>query len=287
MVDMLDALDAGVLAQRGGVEAHRADRREARLEPGQRLERGGGADRLVLGQQRQAGDVAHRHHRAREAALGACRRRALVRAQRPGVELGAVETLYRRDQVGADALRHEAELVVDARVHEPRATVAAHRPATHALDAAGDDQVLPAAPDLGRGEVDRLEPRSAEAAVREAGHRLRPVGVEHRGARDVAALLADRRHAAEHDVVDQRSVERVTLLQGVQQRAQQPHRRGLVQRAVLLALAARRAQVVVDPGFGHRRDSVGGGAWPLGRRAASCARTLSLIRRSSASVASM
>ena len=42
---------------------------------------------------------------------------------------------------------------------------------------------------------------------------LRPFGVEHRGARDVGALLADGRDAAEHHVVDQRRVELVAALQ--------------------------------------------------------------------------
>ncbi len=80
---------------------------------------------------------------------------------------------------------------------------------------------------------------------------LRPFGIQHRGARDVGALLADRRHAAEHHVVDDRGVEVVPPLHRLQQRAQQPHGGGLVQRAVLLALAARGAHVVVDECVGH------------------------------------
>ena len=98
-------------------------------------------------------------------------------------------------------------LLVDARVHHPGAAVAAHRPAAHALHAAGHHQVFPAALDLGGGQVHRLQPAGAEAALRHAGHGLRPFGVQHRGARDVGALLAHRRHAAQHHVVHQRGVE--------------------------------------------------------------------------------
>jgi hypothetical protein len=100
-----------------------------------------------------------------------------------------------------------------------------------------------------------FQPRGAEAALRDAGHGLRPLGVEHRGARDVGALLAHRRDAAQHHVVDQRWCRATALLQRLQQRAQQPHRRGLVQAAVLLALATRRAHVVVDEGFAHVDDA--------------------------------
>ena len=96
-----------------------------------------------------------------------------------------------------------------------------------------------------------LQARCAEAALRDAGAGLRPFGIEHRGARDVGALLAHGRDAAEHHVVDQRGVELVAALHLLEQRAQQPRGRGLVQAAVFLALAARRAQVVVDVGVAH------------------------------------
>ena len=43
----------------------------------------------------------------------------------------------------------------------------------------------------------------------------------------------------------------MALLQRLQQCAQQPHGRGLVQAAVFLALAARRAHGVVNVGFDH------------------------------------
>ena len=83
----------------------------------------------------------------------------LVRVERKGVDVGAAEAFHRGDQVGADALRHEAQLVVDARVHRPGAAVGAHLPAAHALDAAAHHQVFEAAGHLGGGEVHALEAR--------------------------------------------------------------------------------------------------------------------------------
>jgi hypothetical protein len=225
---------------------HGPHHRERRVEFGQRLDRRARANRLVLGQHQQASDVVHRHDRLREAPFGARCGRLPVRVQRKRVDIGPVPALERGDQVCAHALRHEAELLVDARVHEPGATVAAHRPAAHALDPAADDEVFEPATDLRCSQVHRLEAGSAEAALRHAGHRLRPLGVEHGRARDVGALLAYRGDAAEHHVVDQCGVEPVARFKRLQQRAQQPHRRGLVQRTVLLALATRRTYVVED-----------------------------------------
>ena len=70
VVHVLDALHGGVLAQRGGVEAHAAHHREAGLELGHRLERWRSA-RIVSSsvQHRQAGDVVHRHDGAARSGL--------------------------------------------------------------------------------------------------------------------------------------------------------------------------------------------------------------------------
>ena len=94
------------------------------------------------------------------------------------------------------------------RVGRPGAAVGAHRHPAHRLDAAGEDQVLEAAADAGRGLVDRLEAGGAEAVELHAGDGLGVAGRERRGLGDVAALLADRRDDAEHDVVDAARVER-------------------------------------------------------------------------------
>jgi hypothetical protein len=104
---------------------------------------------------------------------------------------------------------------------------------------------------LAAAKVHGLQARGAEARQRDPGHRFGPAGVEHGGAGDVGALLAHRRDATQHYVVDERGVEIQALLQASQQAAQQPHRRRLVQAAVLLAFAARGADVVVDQCIGH------------------------------------
>ena len=104
-------------------------------------------------------EVADRDDRVGEAALGLRGGGALLRAGGVGVDVLAAEALDRRDQVGADALRDEGGVVVGLGVHRPGAAVGAHRHARHRLDAAGEDEVLPAGGDLLRGDVDGLEAR--------------------------------------------------------------------------------------------------------------------------------
>ena len=60
------------------------------------------------------------------------------------VDVFTGETFDGGDQVCADALRGDVEVVGRGGVGEHRATVAAHGHARHGLDAAGDDQVVPA-----------------------------------------------------------------------------------------------------------------------------------------------
>ena len=103
-----------------------------------------------------------------------------------------------------------------------------------------------AAHDLGGGEIHRIEARRAEPADLDARHRLAETGFQRREARDVGAGLADRIDHAEHDVVDDIFLEMVALLQRFQRRRRQRQRGHLVQRAIGLAAAARRANVIVD-----------------------------------------
>ena len=251
VVDVMDLLDRRVLAQRRGIEAHLAHLLEARFQARQRLRRGAGPDGLVVVEHGDAVDVLHRDHALLEVTCGLGGGSALVRARGEGVNIMAGEAFEAGDQVRADALWRKAHQAVDARVHHHRAAIAAHRPAAHALDAAGDHEVFLAAHHLHCSEVHALQARGAEAALRHAGHGLVPAGVEHGGARDIRALLADRGHATQNDVVHQRGVEMVAGLERVEERLEQVHRRDLVQRTVLLALAARRAHGVVDVSLGH------------------------------------
>ena len=105
----------------------------------------------------------------REAAVGPRLRGPLLGHDGVRVDVVAGEALDGGDQVGADALRHEVGVVGGLRVHRPGAAVGAHRHAAHRLDAAGEDQGLPAGADLGRGEVDGLEAGGAEAVELDAG----------------------------------------------------------------------------------------------------------------------
>ena len=253
-VDVVDALDPVVLLQRDGVEAAvLAHHRERRLEAGERLDGRAGADELVAVEHDVVVEVEHRDDRVGEAALGLRGRGALLRADGVGVDVVAGEALDRRDQVRADALRDEARVVVGLRVHRPGAAVGAHRHARHRLDAAGEDQVLPAGGDLLGGDVDGLEARGAEAVELDAGDGVRQAGLDRRGLGDVGALVADRRHAAEDDVVDPVGIKAPVARE---QLVHQPHhevdRLGRVQRAVALALAARGANPVEHQCFRRR-----------------------------------
>lgn len=196
-------------------------------------------------------DVKHRHDGSLEAALGTGNGGQLVRAHRKRVHVGAAPARQCGDQIGANALRREAHRLVDARVHHPGAAVAAHGPAAHGFNPARHHQIFHAAHHLGRSQVHGLQARRTKAAERDAGHCLRPAGVQHRRAGDVGALLTHRRDATQHQVVHQPRIQSVTLLHRLQQRAQQPHGAGLVQSAVLFALAAQRAHVVLDKGLRH------------------------------------
>ena len=96
---------------------------------------------------------------------------------------------------------------VGHRVVEPGAAVGAHRHPGHRLDAAREDQVLPARTDLRRGQVDGFQARGTEAVLLDAGHRVGQAGGDGGDPGDVGALVADRADDAEHDVVDGGRVE--------------------------------------------------------------------------------
>ena len=180
---------------------------ERRLELAERLDRRAGADELVVVEDDVVVEVLDRDDGVGELALVARGGGALLRAGGVRVDVLAAELLDRRDEVGADALRDERRVVVRLGVHRPGAAVGAHRHARHRLDAAGEDEVLPAGGDLLRGDVDGLEARGAEAVELDAGDGVGQAGLDRGGLGDVGALVADRRDAAEHDVVDAVRVE--------------------------------------------------------------------------------
>ena len=182
----------------------------------ERLDRRAGADELVLVEDDLVVEVLDRDDGARRSSrLGLrARRRAPASGRR-------TRRRPRGDQPSTVAIRsapmpcgHEAGVVVGLGVHRPGAAVGAHRDARHRLDAAGEDEVLPAGGDLLRGDVDGLEARGAEAVELDAGDGVRQAGLDGGGLGDVAALVADGRDAAEDDVVDRVGIELVVARRG-------------------------------------------------------------------------
>src|SRR3984893_17097830 len=127
-VNVFDLLDPVILLQRPVVEAaHRADPVERGLQLCQTLHRGVGTHVLVVVEDQESVLVTHRHDGLREITTRPGLRRFLLRPQRIGVDVLAGEALDSGDQVGADPLRDEADLVVGLRVGRPRAAIGAHR----------------------------------------------------------------------------------------------------------------------------------------------------------------
>ena len=180
-----------------------ADALEGGLQLGQTLHGGVGPHVLVVVKNHQAVLVADRHHGLGEVAARPRLGGLLLDAQRVGVDVLAGEALDGGDQVGADALRHEADVVVGGRVERHGAAVGAHRHPAHRLHAAGQDQVVPARPHLLRGGVHRLQARGTEPVELHAADGVGQPGGQHRGAGDVGALVTDRRDHAQHHIADQ------------------------------------------------------------------------------------
>ena len=197
-----------VLLQRHVVEtAHFADALERRLQLGQAFHGAVGADVLVMVENHEAVLILDRHDGLGEVAARPGRRGLLLRPQRVGVDVLAGEALDGRDQVGADALGHEADRVIGFRVGRPGAAVGTHRHPRHGLDAAGQHQVVPAGADLLRGRVHGLQAGRTEPVELHATGGVGQAGSQHRGAGDVAALVTDGRDDTKDDVADQVLVE--------------------------------------------------------------------------------
>ena len=129
----------------------------------------------------------------------------------------------------------------------------------HSTPAGHDDVVGPGHHALG-GEVDGLLGGAALAVDGGGRHRLGPSGGQHRVATDVERLLAHLHDAAGDDVVDERRVEVVARLEGLERLGGQVD--GVPVAELAVALAAGGADGVDDHGGGH------GGPPPFRRRAA-------------------
>src|SRR5690606_15933925 len=121
----------------------------------------------------------------------------------------------------------------------------------HRFNTSGDDHLLLAADDGGVRKVHRIEAGGAVAIDLYPGDSMGKTGCEHGVAGNVPARLADRIDAAEDDVVYPRRIELAAFANGRQRAGGEHRRRNLVQRAVLLAAAARRTDMIVDECFRH------------------------------------
>ena len=201
-VDVVDLLHVGVALEGDGIErgAHPG---EGGLELGERLDGGAGAGVLVLVEEGLALEIDDGEQALGEAVLLDRLLGLVLAVEGEGVAVGAGEALDGGDEVGRDALRHLGELLPQVHVVAvDAAPVGAHRHARHALDAAGDDQLLLAGHHAHGREVERLGARAAEAVQGHARGGVGPAGGEHGVAAHVGALLADLADAADDDVFD-------------------------------------------------------------------------------------
>ena len=189
--------------------------------------------------------------RAVEAAIVPRRRGALLAFDRVGVDVVARKSVFGRDQVGGNALRHEVMRDRDRRIDRPGAAGRADADAAHRFDAAADRHVLLSGHDLRGGEIHRVEAGRTEAVDLHAGHAVAIAGDQRRvRAISAPASPTGSTHAQDH-VVDQSGIELVAVLDGAERLAREIERGHFVQRAVDLAAAARGAHVIVDEGVGH------------------------------------
>src|SRR5258705_12738525 len=154
-----------------------------------------------------------------------------------------------RDQIRRYALWRQPRRIVEESVAGHRTAGPHHWHQRHHFDAAGDDQIGLPSLYFRRGHIDGLQPGAAESGDRRTWHLLTETGGEHRRARDIGALIMDALGTAENDVLELRRIEAVSGLQRAQCRRHQMERRQMMQRAVLLALAARGPNSIENKGL--------------------------------------
>jgi hypothetical protein len=105
--------------------------------------------------------------------------------------------------------------------------------------------------DLRRCEVHGIEAGCAEAIDLHTGHTVAKPGDECRRARDIAAGLADRIDATEHNVIDQRWIELIAIFDGSKRLRRKIECGYLVQRAISFTAPARAADSIIYKCVGH------------------------------------
>ena len=187
--------------------------------------------------------LGHGHDLPLEATLGGGLLGAVLAERAERVELLARQVPLLGDELGRDALGHEAAdglVALHHRGAERRADVLhhhrrAHRHEAHDLDTRGDDDVVRAGDHALRGEVGRLLRRAALPVDRRSGHGLRPARGEHGVAPDVGALRADLHDATHDHVVDDAGVDARALGQRLERLGREVD--GMPTRETTVALA--------------------------------------------------
>ena len=245
------------------------DRGEARGERGERLGRGLRPRELLVVERDRAVEVEHRDQALVEAALVDRASGARLRLGGERVERLAGDALERGDRVGAQtpwcdcgwiSWRWALPAPIGSRpffgsdiISVPPPTTRSSMPAMIAFAA----MLLAVMPEPQNRS--RVTPLARDVVA----------GVERRHPTEVAALLADLRAGAPHDVVDIGGVEAVALDQRLEHGAAEVLRVQVRERALaLLADPAGRAAGVDDQCVGHQRSSSWGGRSSKRRRPA-------------------
>ena len=258
MVDMLDRFHIRMRLDGDGIEtAHLTHHHEGRIERSQRLHVGAGPHVLVLVQNGKAVNVLDRRDGFGEAAVLPACLRALLAFHRIGVDIVAREAPFRGDQIGGYALRHEVGGNSDRWVHRPCAAGSPHADAAHRFHTARYHYIVGTGSNLGGRHVDGVEARGAEPVDLHARDLRVVARLEHGGARNVGTGFTNRIDATKDHIVHLRGVHLVALLERLQRVSRKADRRHFVQAAILLALAAGRANVIVNECFGHDKPPVG------------------------------
>ncbi len=207
---------------------------------------------LILVEDSEAVDVLHRDDGVLEPAFVPGFRGALLALHGIGIDIIARETVFGRDEIRRHALRHGSRSVLrwtgpsamPHRMKEYRQRLIGFRTAT-------DGHLVLAGHHLSCCEVHGIKARRAEAIDLNARHGGAVAGVDRSKACNIAAGLADRIDHAENNVIDAVHREVGYVLSALSGSGRQCQRRHLVQCAVGLSFAARRADVIVDKCLRH------------------------------------
>lgn len=214
---MLNLLDLRIALQGHRIEAALLSvHDEGGFQGAQVPGRGAGTHMLVAVQQNPAQVVLDRQNGSGEITLVPGVRGPPLALCGVVVQVGAGQPVNRGDQVRADALGHEVGLIGHTGIRRHGAAVGAHRDTGHALYAAADGQFALAGHYEGRRRVDGFQARSAEPVDLLAGDGLRIACGDGAHPGDVGALLADRRDAAENDILYPRRVQVVSVTEASQ-----------------------------------------------------------------------